>query len=321
MTAALDIRGLRTEIRTRAGTMQVIDDVSLRVDPGEAVALVGESGCGKSMTALSVMRLADPRTVRITGGQVLLDGKDLVPLSDDEMRDVRGRAISMVFQDPMTFLNPVLNIGTQIGNPLRRHLGLRGAALERRVLELLELVRITDPRQVARSFPHELSGGMRQRVLIAIALTCSPKLLIADEPTTALDVTIQAQVLDVLKTSLRELGTSLLLITHNMGIVAGMCDRVYVMYAGRIAEEATVDDVFAAPKHPYTQGLLGSVLRHDRPPASFTVMGGSVPNLIDPPAGCRFRPRCPHAMDICHTDPPLIPVGDNQGAACWLYRQ
>jgi oligopeptide/dipeptide ABC transporter ATP-binding protein len=273
------------------------------------------------MTALSVMRLADPRTVRITGGQILLEGQDLVPLSDEQMRDMRGRAVSMVFQDPMTFLNPVLSIGAQIGNPLRRHLNLRGVALESRVLELLDLVRIRDPRQIARSYPHELSGGMRQRVLIAIALTCSPRLLIADEPTTALDVTIQAQVLDVLKTSLREFGTSLLLITHNMGIVAGMCDRAYVMYAGRIVEEASVQKIFASPSHPYTRGLLGSVLRHDRPPASFEVMRGSVPNLIDPPAGCRFRPRCPHAMDKCQSDPPWVEVQDQQGAACWLYAQ
>ncbi|MYZ46336.1 ABC transporter ATP-binding protein [Propylenella binzhouense] len=314
--AILSIRNLKADIGTRQGVMRVVDDVSLTIGPGEAVALVGESGCGKSMTALSITKLAPERSVSIVGGEVLLDGRDLVPLSRSEMQALRGNVVGMVFQDPMTFLNPVMAVGSQIANPLRRHMGLRGARLAARVHELIDLVRIPEAARVAKSYPHELSGGMRQRVLIALA--CSPKLLIADEPTTALDVTIQAQILDVLKSSLKEFGTALLLITHNMGIVADMCDRVYVMYAGRIVEEARVEDIFARPQHPYTRGLLASVLRHDRPPEALKVMTGSVPNLIAPPAGCRFRPRCPNAMAVCATDPPWMVDDRGQGAACWL---
>jgi oligopeptide/dipeptide ABC transporter ATP-binding protein len=315
----LQVRGLCTEISTRHGAFRVVDDVNIEIGAGEAVALVGESGCGKSMTALSLLRLAPEPPVRVAGGEVLFQGRNLVGLSASEMRSIRGRDIGMIFQDPMTFLNPVLTVEEQIAAPLRHHLKLSAAQRRARVLELLDLVRIPDPARIARSYPHELSGGMRQRVLIAGALACSPKLLIADEPTTALDVTIQSQILEVLQQSLKALGTALLLITHNMGVVAGTCNRVYVMYAGRVIESAGVDNIFAAPRHPYTRGLLRSALRHDQPRAEFRIMKGSVPNLLDPPAGCRFRPRCDQAMPKCEKNPPWTAFGEREGAACWLH--
>lgn len=322
MTAAaplLQVRGLMTDITTRQGVMRVVDNVDIQVGAGEAVALVGESGCGKSMTALSILRLAPEPPVRVVGGEVRFMGTDLLGLSLNDLRSVRGRDIGMIFQDPMTFLNPVLTVEEQIAAPLRHHLKLSASQRRSRVMDLLNLVRIPDPARIARSYPHELSGGMRQRVLIAGALACSPKLLIADEPTTALDVTIQAQILEVLQQSLKELGTALLLITHNMGVVAGTCNRVYVMYAGRVIETEGVDQIFANPRHPYTKGLLRSALRHDQPRADFKIMKGSVPNLIDPPAGCRFRPRCEYAMEVCATTPPWTTFGDQEGTACWLH--
>jgi len=317
-TPLLDVRNLLTEIKTTRGLMRVVDDCSLEVRPGEAVALVGESGCGKSMTALSLLRLVPESSARIVGGQVMFQGVDLLSLAPEELRAIRGRDIGMVFQDPMTFLNPVLTVERQIGEPLRHHLRLDARARRKRVIELLELMSIPDPERVAGSYPHQLSGGMRQRVLIAGALACNPKLLIADEPTTALDVTIQAQILDLLKTSLKELGTALLLITHNMGVVAGMCDRAYVMYAGKIIETEPVSRIFAAPRHPYTRGLLRSALRHDEVRGDFVGLRGSVPSLIDPPPGCRFLPRCDQASARCETYPAWREFAPDEGAACWL---
>jgi len=312
---------LQTEITTREGTMRVVDNVNLEVRPGEAVALVGESGCGKSMTALSILRLLPQPAARIVGGEVIFEDTDLLALSERELVSIRGRDIGMIFQDPMTFLNPVLTVGRQIAEPLRYHTDLSAGARKRKAIELLERMRIPDPEQVAQSYPHQLSGGMRQRVLIAGALSCAPRLLIADEPTTALDVTVQARILDLLKESLDELGTSLLLITHNMGVVAGMCDRAYVMYAGNIVETAGVEALFAEPKHPYTKGLLASALRHDQAHSGFSILRGSVPNLIDPPAGCRFQPRCDRAMSRCATPPPWTRLAPDAGAACWLHAE
>ena len=314
----LDVRNLRTEIKTQRGVMRVVDDCSLEVRAGEAVALVGESGCGKSMTAMSLLRLIPETSARIAGGQVLFQGTDLMALSPAALREVRGRDIGMVFQDPMTFLNPVLTVERQISEPLRHHQGLGTKARRARVIELLKMMSIPDPERVANAYPHQLSGGMRQRVLIAGALACGPKLLIADEPTTALDVTIQAQILDLLKTSLKELGTALLLITHNMGVVAGMCDRAYVMYAGKIVETQPVDRIFAAPRHPYTRGLLRSALRHDQTRGDIAGLRGTVPSLLSPPPGCRFMPRCDFATSRCESYPAWRAFGHDEGTACWL---
>ena len=321
MTAPLmEIEGLRIQIRTREATMIAVDGVDLTIGPGEAVGLVGESGCGKSLTALSVLRLVPPPAVTIVGGRIYFEGRDLLGLSPSAIQDIRGSDIAMIFQDPMTFMNPVLTVERQIGEAIRRHSPLNAAARARRVLELLAKVQIPDPERVARSYPHELSGGMRQRVLIATALSCEPKLIIADEPTTALDVTIQAQILDLLGGLVEETGISLLMITHDMGVVAGLCDRVYVMYAGRIVESADVRTLFAAPRHPYTVGLLRSVLRHDEHRGELVALEGNVPDLADPPPGCRFCERCAQALDKCASQaPPWIAFEGGAGAACWLY--
>jgi len=319
-TPLIEIEGLRIEVRTRHVTMTAIDGVDLAIAPGEVVGLVGESGCGKSLTALSVLRLLPPPAVTIVGGRISFQGRDLLRLSRAAIQDVRGGDIAMIFQDPMTFMNPVFTVERQIGEALHRHTGLNAAARARRVRDLLAKVQIPDPERVARSYPHELSGGMRQRVLIATALSCEPKLIIADEPTTALDVTIQAQILDLLRGLVEETGISLLMITHDMGVVAGLCDRVYVMYAGKIVESADVRSLFAAPRHPYTAGLLRSVLRHDEHRGELVALEGNVPSLIDPPPGCRFCDRCAQALDRCASEPPpWIAFRPDAGAACWLY--
>jgi oligopeptide/dipeptide ABC transporter ATP-binding protein len=317
----LEIEDLRIQIRTRHASMIAIDGVDLTIGPGEAVGLVGESGCGKSLTALSILRLLPPPAVTIVGGRIDFQGRDLLGLSPAAMQEIRGSDIAMIFQDPMTFMNPVFTVERQIGEALRRHTGLGAAERARKVRELLAKVQIPDPDRVARSYPHELSGGMRQRVLIATALSCGPKLIIADEPTTALDVTIQAQILDLLTGLVEETGISLLMITHDMGVVAGLCDRVYVMYAGKIIESADVRTLFATPRHPYTAGLLRSVLRHDEQRGELVALEGNVPDLADPPPGCRFCDRCTQALDKC-TDqpPPWVSFGPGAGVACWLYR-
>ena len=290
---------------TSHGTVRAVEGLSYSVSPGEMVAIVGESGSGKSVSALAVMRLLPAGTARISGS-VRFGGKDLLSLAEEDMRRIRGREIAMFFQEPMTSLNPVLKIGLQITEPLTIHLGMDDAAARARAVELLTLVGITDPGSRLDQYPHQLSGGMRQRVMIAIGLACNPKLLIADEPTTALDVTIQAQILELMKDLSRRLGVAVVIITHNLGIVARYADRVNVMYAARLAESGTAERVFARPLHPYSRGLLSSVPRLDRGrSAKLTTIEGAPPNLLAPPTGCRFRPRCRLATDICHTEPAL----------------
>ncbi len=311
----LELRDLTTEIRSVRGLVRPVDAVSLRVRAGEVVGLVGESGSGKSMTAFSVMRLFPTKAARLVSGEVRLRGRDLVPLPQEAMRAVRGREVGMIFQDPASYLNPVLSVGRQLEQQLQAHAMGRGARA--RIAELLRDVGLAS--EIAGRYPHELSGGQAQRVGIASALACRPALVIADEPTTALDVTIQAQVLRLMARLQREGGVAMLLITHDLGVVAEVCDHVYVMYAGRIVEEAPVASLFAAPQHPYTQGLLAGVLDLIEPKPIEVAIHGSVPDLASPPPGCRFHPRCPHVMDVCRREtPPHFEVGDAR-AACWLH--
>ena len=310
----LEITGLKTYVHTRAGTVRAVDGVSLHVKPGETVGLVGESGCGKTMTAHSIMRLIPSPPAAIEGGQILFQGADLLRLSENEMRGLRGRRIAMIFQDPMTFLNPVMKIAKQIAE------AAADPPEEREIVGLLESVGIPDPQRVSNQYPHELSGGMRQRVLIAIAIVNNPHLLIADEPTTALDVTVQRQILSLLKSIREAKQTALLLITHDLGIVAEMCDRVYVMYAGKIVETADVFNLFEDPLHPYTQGLIRSALSIAEFRATLTTIEGTVPDLSRPPPGCRFHPRCPRVMDICKEQEPLLEeLKPGHVTSCWLY--
>ncbi|HKF77401.1 MAG TPA: ABC transporter ATP-binding protein [Candidatus Dormibacteraeota bacterium] len=315
----LEVRGLQTQFPTRDGIVRAVDGVDLHVDPGETLGIVGESGSGKSMTVLSVMRLL-PRPGRIVAGQVLYRGRDLVTASETEMQDVRGVEIAMIFQDPMTSLNPVYRTGWQVGEPLRLHRGMKLAASLREAVGMFGKVGIPEPDHRVRSFPHEFSGGMRQRAMIAMGLTTAPSVLIADEPTTALDVTIQAQILELLKTVNREFGTATILITHNLGVVAGMCERVMVMYAGRVVEEGPTEDVFASPKHPYTWALLQSIPRLDAEEHELLrAIEGMPPDLSALPSGCAFHPRCPFRVDRClHETPALSWVGETQRAACWV---
>jgi oligopeptide/dipeptide ABC transporter ATP-binding protein len=311
----LQIRDLVTEIRSVRALIRPVDHVSITVGPGQTVGIVGESGSGKSMTAFSVMQLFPTRAARVIGGSILLRGRDLLELRSDELRKVRGRDIGMVFQDPAGYLNPVLSVGRQIEEQLSAH--GRGGGSQDRVGELLRMVGLPD--EVRLRYPHQLSGGQCQRVGIASALACEPALVIADEPTTALDVTIQAQVLRLLVRLQRENGVAMLLITHDLGVVAEVCDYVYVMYAGRIVEEGPIDGIFDSPKHPYTRGLLSGVISLHRPDRRARPIGGSVPDLADPPAGCRFHPRCPQVMDRCRSEQP--PFFGTPAAACWLHEE
>jgi oligopeptide/dipeptide ABC transporter ATP-binding protein len=310
----LRVENLTTRFRGRHGTLTAVDGVSLTVGRGETLGLVGESGSGKSVTALSVLRLVPPPG-RIEAGSIELNGTPLLGLSEEQMRSLRGAATGMVFQNPMTALNPAFTVGWQLREALRAHGGADadGTVVERTLAE----VGMPDPPRQAASFPHQMSGGMRQRVVIALGMINEPGLLIADEPTTALDVTIQAQVLDLMRTLIREHGTALLLITHNLGVVAKMCDRVAVMYAGEIVEQAPAEALFAAPRHPYTQGLLRSVPRVDQLRGPLPTLAGSPVDMTDLPGG-RFRPRCPLAFERCHEHPALLPVGPAQLARCWL---
>ncbi len=318
--ALLEVENLQTHFRTPDGINRAVDGVSFEVREGETLALVGESGCGKSVTALSILRLIPEPPGKIAGA-VRLQGRDLLRLSDRAMRDIRGNDISMIFQEPMTSLNPVLTIGRQLGETLRLHHGISRKAAERRALEMLDLVGIPEPRRRLADYPHRLSGGMRQRVMIAIALACDPKLLIADEPTTALDVTIQAQILDLMKDLKRRMDAAIVLITHDLGVVAEVAERVMVMYAGRKVEEAPVRDLFRTPRHPYTQGLLGAV------PKLGSSLGGAVARLAEIPglvpslkqriAGCVFAGRCAFATDLCRQVAPALEAkAPNHLAAC-----
>ena len=320
----LEVDGLKTYFFTRGGVVKAVDDVSFSLRKGETLAIVGESGCGKSMTALSLMRLVPDPPGRIVAGRITLDGQDLMSLDEDEMRDIRGNEISMIFQEPMTSLNPVLTIGYQISEALRLHQGLSKAQAMDRAVEMLRLVKIPEPEQRAKEYPHQLSGGMRQRAMIAMALSCNPKVLIADEPTTALDVTIQAQILDLILNLKERLGTAVILITHDLGVVAETAQRVIVMYAGRKVEEADIISLFDLPLHPYTNGLLASVPRlsimsgEEEAVERLTEIPGIVPALNDLPPGCAFSPRCPFADEKCRgAYPPYEQKRPGHWAACW----
>ncbi|HEY6705104.1 MAG TPA: ABC transporter ATP-binding protein [Xanthobacteraceae bacterium] len=314
----LEVQDLYVRFETSRGTVRAVDGISYTVNRGEVVAIVGESGCGKSVSALAIMRLLAANTARIPSGRILFEGRNLLALADDDMRAVRGRDIAMIFQEPMTSLNPVLPIGQQIMEPLFIHLRMSEAQARARALELLRLVGITDGERRLEQYPHHFSGGMRQRVMIAIGLTCNPKLLIADEPTTALDVTIQAQILELMKDLSRRLDIALIIITHNLGVVARYADRVNVMYAARIIEQGTADDIFLRPCHPYTIGLMRSVPRLDLPRGQrLETIEGLPPDLRAPPAGCRFAPRCPHRIEVCDQDPALREIAAGHHSACW----
>src|SRR5688572_16602739 len=319
----LEVKGLRTSFFTRDGAVRAVDGIDFHVDRGEIMGLVGESGCGKSVTSLSIMRLVS-KPGRIEGGEIMFDGQDLLKLSDDEMRHIRGDRISMIFQQPTSSLNPVWDVGRQIEEVLRIHRGMKGKIAHSLAEELLKMVGIPDPARRLKNFPHEMSGGMAQRVMIAMALACEPELLIADEPTTALDVTIQAQILDLMRNLRDETGTAIVLITHDLGVVAEMCDRVAVMYAGEIVEQTDVTSLFRRPLHPYTRGLIGSIPVLGDAREELSVIPGNVPNLINLPEGCRFAPRClariEENIDNAFEDhPALLPVKPGHDVRCWIY--
>ncbi|HEX7151800.1 MAG TPA: ABC transporter ATP-binding protein [Thermoanaerobaculia bacterium] len=329
--ALLQVKNLRTSFPTQDGIVHAVDNVSFNVRRGEAVALVGESGCGKSVTAMSIMRLVTSPG-KITGGEIRFKGRNLAELSDKEMRHIRGNDIAMVFQEPMTSLNPVFKIGAQVAEAIRLHRNVSKKEAWKQAGEMLDLVSIPDPVKRLDDYPHQLSGGMRQRVMIAMALSCDPELLIADEPTTALDVTIQAQIMELLASLQKRLGLAILLITHDLGVVAEFCERIIVMYTGRVVEEAPVRDLFSKPSHPYTRGLLKSLpsvnasgiipakTEYDIRPDRLPTIKGMVPSLNALPSGCKFNPRCPDVMDIClGNEPALMPVQPEQSARCYLH--
>jgi len=317
----LEIRGLKTYFATDNGVVHAVDGVDLAIDRGETLGVVGESGCGKTVTAMSVLKLIAMPPGRIVAGQILWQGRDLVPLTPEEMRPIRSKEIGIVFQEPMTSLNPVYTVGAQIAETMREHEGLgRRAALEKAV-EMLRLVHIPNPHRRVNDYPHQFSGGMRQRVMIAMALSCNPKLLIADEPTTALDVTIQAQILELITEMKERFGMAVMLITHAMGVVAETAQRVAVMYAGKVVEEAPVGELFSRPRHPYTRGLIRSIPRIDRAGRKerLAAIAGIVPSLLEPPPGCRFAARCEFAMPVCNAaTPPLRRVATDHEVACVL---
>ena len=319
----LELRDVEVEFRTRNGIARVLDRVSFRLSAGSTLGIVGESGCGKSMTALTIMRLVPQPPGRVGGGAILLDGENLLAATETRMREIRGNEISMVFQEPMTSLNPVFSVGDQIAETVRLHQGLGKRAALDRAVEMLAAVGMPAPERRVREYPHQLSGGMRQRVMIAIGLACGPRVLIADEPTTALDVTVQAQIFDLLIDLKERTGTSIILITHDMGTIAEMADRVVVMYAGRIVEEGPVDPILEAPLHPYTRGLITCVPHLEDHPSPqrqpLTEISGMVPALTALGRGCAFAPRCAHAMDRCREQAPALIGEDEHRVACWLY--
>jgi oligopeptide/dipeptide ABC transporter ATP-binding protein len=326
----LEVRDLSVEFRLQGGAARALDGVSLEVRPGEMLGVVGESGSGKSVTALSVMRLLPSPPGRVVGGQILFEGRDLLTMPDPQMRALRGGAIAMVFQDPLSSLNPVLTVGFQVAEAIALHQQVGRAEAWERAVEALRRVRIPDPEVKARQYPHQLSGGQRQRVMIAMAFSCEPRLVIADEPTTALDVTVQRQILQLMRRLRRELGTAIMLITHDLGVVAQTCDRVAVMYAGRVVETAPVGELFAHPRHPYTQALLASVPRIETGDGGagegaeghtmhLPTIAGQPPDLLSIPSGCPFRPRCPDARSECEVMPGAHVFGPDQWVRCWNY--
>ncbi|WP_188066149.1 ABC transporter ATP-binding protein [Brevibacillus brevis] len=320
MTNMLEVTGLTTTFSKNERAFKVVDNLCLQVKKGESVGIVGESGCGKSVASLSMMRLLSKNGS--IEGRIQLDGADLLRYSEKEMQKIRGKEIAMIFQEPMTSLNPVLTIGKQLSEGLEKHEGMNRAQSRQRVVELLTQVGISRANEIYHEYPHRLSGGMRQRVMIAMAIACHPKLLIADEPTTALDVTIQAQILDVMKKIQRELGMSLIMITHDLGVVAETCDRVLVMYAGQVIEAADVRTLLRSPKHPYTMGLIKSTPHNAKGLKRLHSIAGSVPTPDHYPKGCRFAPRCEKAMPIClEQNPPLLDVDQQSECRCWLYRE
>jgi oligopeptide/dipeptide ABC transporter ATP-binding protein len=317
----LDVRDLRTYFHVMDGTVKAVDGISFSINRGETLGIVGESGCGKSVTALTIMRLLDIPPAEIASGSILFEGRDLLALNDEDMRHIRGNDIAMIFQEPMTSLNPVFTIGHQISEAVRQHLRVnRREALDRSI-ESLRMVGINSPERRVKQYPHEMSGGMRQRVMIAMALSCEPRLLIADEPTTALDVTIQAQILDLIRRIQQDTGTALMLITHDLGVVAETVHDVVVMYAGRAVERGTVQEVLLQPKHPYTEGLLASIPSKGMRGTRLNVIRGTVPNPFNMPAGCNFAPRCPYRFEPCPEHDPRIENEEGPPVACWLWRQ
>ena len=315
-TPLLEVEGLKTHFFTRDGVVRAVDGVSFSIQPGETLALVGESGCGKSVTSLAIMGLLSKQSAEVSGS-IRFDGFDLVGAPDETLRDLRGNRLAMIFQEPMTSLNPSFTIGDQIVETILRHRGGTRRAARSRAIELLRRVHIPSPERRIDEYPHKLSGGMRQRVMIAMALACDPKLLIADEPTTALDVTLQAQILELMRELKAASGAAIILITHDLGVVAEVCDEVAVMYAGEIVERAEVDELFASPQHPYTVGLLGSIPRLDRATEHLATIDGMVPNMANPPSGCRFAARCPFVSEIClKAPPPLREVSPGHASRC-----
>ena len=319
----LEVKNLQTQFFTQDGVVKAVDNVSFYVMPGETLGVVGESGSGKSITGLSIMRLIPSPPGKIVNGEVIFNGEDIIKMSDEQVRKIRGNDIAMIFQDPMTSLNPVLTINRQISESLQLHMGMNKSQARARSVELLEMVGIPNATERVDQYPHQFSGGMRQRVMIAMALSCNPKLLIADEPTTALDVTIQAQILDLMRTLQSETGTGVIMITHSMGVVAGMADRVQVMYAGHIVETATTTEIFANPRHPYTVGLMKSIPRLDaRSKEKLQPIRGLPPDLIDLPDMCPFVPRCNYAREKCEQkNPPLLEVNPGHFSACWFWEE
>ncbi|KQL55357.1 peptide ABC transporter ATP-binding protein [Heyndrickxia shackletonii] len=315
----LEVKNLQVQFKTSMGIVQPVSGVDFQVNEGETLGIVGESGCGKSVTSLAVMGLLPSPTGYIAEGEILLEGKKISHLNDREMRKLRGNDIAMIFQEPMTSLNPVFTIGEQLSEPLRQHTKLGKKEIRQRIIEMLKLVGIPRSEEIIDEYPHQLSGGMRQRVMISLAMLCKPKLLIADEPTTALDVTIQAQILDLMKKIKRENQMAMLLITHDLGVIAETCDRVIVMYAGQIVENTDVRTLFNDPKHPYSQGLLASLPKMNERKQSLYSIKGNVPRPDEIPKGCAFSTRCPHVFDKCRTErPPLLKL-NNQSCRCWLY--
>ena len=319
MTALLDVRGLQTNLHGRSGVLRAVDGVDLRVEEAQTVGLVGESGSGKTMTGLSLLRLLPRPAGRIAGGSVRLDGEELLSLTERQMaRTVRGRRVAMIAQDPMTALNPVFSVGDQVSQPFRNHGLAPGRGLRDGVVDMLRRVRIPSPERRLGDYPHEFSGGQRQRIATAMAIAPSPRLLIADEPTTALDVTVQAQVIALLRQIQADTRAGIILITHDLGVAASLCHRVAVLYAGRVVEDGPVRDIYHRPAHPYTQALLAAIPRLGSGLRRLVAIPGQPPSMLDPPIGCRFAPRCPRRMPVCDAYPPTLPAGAGHTAACWL---